>query len=489
MTSIDDQRASSLAEEDLDAVGLAERVRRGAVSPLELVDAAIRRIERLEPQVNALVSTDFEAARARARALSQGPRPPAGLLAGVPFLLKDLLAYPGQRFTLGSRLFARQVAPAGSPYTERLDAAGLITLGKTTTSELGLLGSTESLLSGVTRNPWSRLHSATGSSGGAAAAVACGMVPMAHASDGGGSIRIPASACGLFGFKPSRGRCAKAAESDLFGLISEHCVSRSVRDSACLLAVTEATQVTQEATASGSAALGFVRGPAPRRLRIAAYSETLLGRKAGSDAQAALRATIALCRDLGHEVHEVDGVAAPRIDGAAISEGFFTLAGAAMAGLADLLTPQLGRPPGEAELEPFTLELIDWYRGLPADALQRTQAVIARESAAMTEFLSRWDVALCPTMPEPPPRLGELAPGVGRAELIRRTEVLAGFTAVHNMAGVPAMSVPLYWNQDGLPIGSHFAAVHGADATLLSLAYELEAARPWWSRRPPLAAR
>lgn len=483
MNSIDDPRASQDADEDVDAVEQAERVRRGAVSPLELVDAAIRRIERLEPQVNALVSTDFEGARARARALSQGTQPPAGLLAGVPFLAKDLLAYPGQRFTLGSRLFARQVAAAGSPYTERLDAAGLITLGKTTTSELGLLGSTESLLSGVTRNPWSRLHSATGSSGGAAAAVASGMVPMAHASDGGGSIRIPASACGLFGFKPSRGRCVKAAEPDLFGLISEHCVSRSVRDSACLLAVTEAAG----GTTPGCAPLGFVRGPAPKRLRIAAYSETLLGRKAGPDAQAALRATIALCRDLGHEVHEVDGVAAPRIDGAAISEGFFTLAGAAMAGLAEMLTPQLGRPPGEAELEPFTLELIDWYRGLPADALQRTMAVIARESAAMTEFLSRWDVALCPTMPEPPPRLGELAPGLGRVELIRRTEVLAGFTAVHNMAGVPAMSVPLYWNEDGLPLGSHFAAGHGADGTLLALAYELEAARPWWSRRPPLA--
>lgn len=482
------------SDEELDAVGQAARVRSGAVSPLELVDAAIRRIEEIErigPRVNALVSTDFEAARARARAMTEGKRPPRGPLAGVPFLAKDLLAYPGQRFTLGSRLFRTQVAQTGSPYTDRLDAAGLITLGKTTTSELGLLGSTESLLSGITRNPWSALHSATGSSGGSAAAVASGMVPMAHASDGGGSIRIPASACGLFGFKPSRGRCVPAGEMDLFGLLIDHCISRSVRDSACLLAITEvsgkgsliAADPDSGSDSGSGSVFDFVKGPAAKRLRIAAYSETLMGRAPGPDAQAALRSTVQLCRELGHEVIEIP---APPIDGAAVSIGFFTLAGAAMAGLADLVTPMLGRPPGEAELEPFTLSLIEWYRGLDRKAVEATHASFVQNGAALNEFLGQWDVALCPTMPEPPPLLGEFAPDRGREALIRATEELAGYTAIHNVAGVPAMSVPLFWNRDGLPIGSHFAAAQGADATLLSLAYELEAARPWKNRRPTM---
>lgn len=471
-------------DEELDAVGQAARVRSGAVSPLELVDAAIRRIEAIEPRVNALVSTDFEAARARARAMTEQGRRPRGPLAGVPFVAKDLLAYPGQRFTLGSRLFRAQVASAGSPYTERMDAAGLITLGKTTTSEFGLLGSTESLLSGVTRNPWSPRHSATGSSGGAAAAVASGMVPMAHASDGGGSIRVPASACGLFGFKPSRGRCVPAAETDLSGLLIDHCISRSVRDSACLLAVTEARGAGSPLTADPDSGFEFIRGPSTRRLRIAAYAETLMGRAPGPDAQAALRSTIRLCRDLGHEVIEIP---APPVDGSAVSLGFFTLAGAAMAGLADLVAPQLGRPLGETELEPFTLSLIEWYRGLDREVVAATHAEFLRQAAAMNEFLGAWDVALCPTMPEPPPLLGEFAPHRGREVLIRATERLAGYTAIHNIAGAPAMSVPLFWNQEGLPIGSHFAAAQNADATLLSLAYELEAACPWRDRRPTLA--
>ncbi|HEX6245334.1 MAG TPA: amidase, partial [Polyangiales bacterium] len=215
----------------LDGVAQAALVRTGQLSALELVDATIERIERLEPRIHALSSSSFDAARAKARG------PLSGALAGVPFLIKDLLAYPDQPHRLGSRLFAQQRATQGSPFTQRLDEAGLITLGKSTTSEFGLLGSTESLLSGATRNPWQLERSAMGSSGGSAAAVACGMVPLAHASDGGGSIRIPASACGLFGFKPGPGRAVGTGVDDMGGLVIEHVLSRSVRDSALLLSI------------------------------------------------------------------------------------------------------------------------------------------------------------------------------------------------------------------------------------------------------------
>ena len=262
----------------LDATGQAELVARGELSALEHVDAAIARIEALEPRIHAVASTDFEAARARARTS------PKGVFGGVPFLVKDLLAYPGQRHAMGARLFRDHVAPAGSPFTERLDAAGLVVLGKTTTSELGLLGSTEARLYGVTRNPWDLDRSATGSSGGSAAAVASGMVPMAHASDGGGSIRIPASACGLFGLKPSLRRCVSAGP-DIDGLLIEHCVTRTVRDSARLLSVLEDPS-------SPLPSIGLIERPSARRLRIGAYARTLGGEMPAPSVAEALARTI-----------------------------------------------------------------------------------------------------------------------------------------------------------------------------------------------------
>ena len=212
----------------LDATAQAALVEQGEVHPRELVQVALRRIEDLNPTINAVCGLDAE------RALQRAEQPLQGPFAGVPFLIKDVLGYPGFRHAFGSRTFAGNVATEATPYTERLDEAGLIVLGKSTTSELGLLGSTETALDGITRNPWDLELSAGGSSGGAAAAVASGMVPFAHASDGGGSIRLPAALCGLFGFKPSRGRTVRAVpfENDFTRLVSEHCVSRSVRDSA-----------------------------------------------------------------------------------------------------------------------------------------------------------------------------------------------------------------------------------------------------------------
>ena len=456
----------------LDAVAQAALVARGEVSALDLVDAAIRRIEALDPKIRAIASVDFEAARARAAQRPEGP------LGGVPFLVKDLLLYPGQRCAFGSRLFRANIARAGSPYTERLDAAGLITLGKSTTSELGMLGSTETLLEGVTRNPWDLERSAAGSSGGAAAAVASGMVPFAHASDGGGSIRIPAAMTGLFGLKPSRRRCVSTGQPALFGLLSEHCVSRSVRDSALLLSITE------DQTGAALPPLGYIERPIARSLRIGYYASTLMGDTPDPEVAGALGRTAALCADLGHEVIETPP---PTMDGPTLSEGFFTLAGASIDQAGKMMAELLGRPLGPDDFEPFTLLLIEWYRGLPSGAVERAQTVFERAGRQMRAYLEGFDVVLCPTSPIAPYPIGAMAPTLDRETLVRRTEKLAGYTPIHNIAGVPAMSVPLFMASAGWPIGSHFAAGVGQEATLLGLAYQLEEAAPWRDRWPAIA--
>lgn len=374
-------------------------------------------------------------------------------------------------------MFRHNVASAGSPYTERLQTAGVIPLGKTTVSEFGLLGSTETLLSGVTRNPWQLAYSATGSSGGSAAAVACGMVPLAHASDGGGSIRIPASACGLFGFKPSRGRCAVASPDDLGGLLTEHCVSRTVRDSALLLSVTADPKSLLPPLEP------FERSD--RTLRIGFYPSTLMGRKPDDEIAGFLWRAAELCESLGHEVVEVS---APPVDGPALSIAFFSLAGGTMSGLEQLMQGMLGRPLGNEDLEPFTLELISWFRGLDASVVAAAQAGMRAATQTMSSFMEGFDVLLCPTMPILPPALGTLAPNLGREELVRRTESLAGYTPIHSMAGLPAMSVPLFQSEKGLPVGMHFTAKLGHEQTLFSLAYQLEESAPWANRWPALVA-
>ena len=459
----------------LDATAQAELVRTGELSCLELVDAAIARIERLEPEIRALATHDFDAARARAADMPGGPQ--ARALAGVPFLIKDLIPYPGLRYALGVRLFETGLPANPSPLSERLDAAGLVVLGKSTTSEMGLLGSTETLLHGITHNPWHRERSAGGSSGGAAAAVAAGMVPMAHASDGGGSIRIPAAMNGLFGFKPGADRVVPAGVENMNGLVVEHCVSWSVRDSALLLSLTERADQPEP--------VGHIRGPDRERLRIGYYRHTLMGQEPCESALSALQATIALCRELGHELIEVSP---PAIDGAVISRGFFTLAGAAMAQVTAIVESRIGRAIGADDLEPFTLALLQWFRQLPADAATLAVQQLAQAGQQMRAFLDQVDVALCPTTPVEVYPLGTLAPTLERELLLQRTETLAGYTPIHNIAGVPAMSVPLFVDGAGLPLGSHFAAGPGGEARLLALAYELEAARPWADRRPTVHA-
>lgn len=453
----------------LDATDQARLIAQGDITAQQLIDATVERIERVEPFIHAITDLNIEQARKRAASVQGGP------FCGVPFLVKDVIAYPGLRFSIGSRLLAQNRPESGSAYTEALDNAGLVTLGKTTTSEFGLLGSTESLLEGITHNPWNLAYSATGSSGGAAAAVAASIVPMAHASDGGGSIRIPASACGVFGFKPSRDRCIETAPPDdnnLLGLISDHCISRSVRDSARLLAVLE-----RRDESARYPVIGFIDGPRPQKLRIGVYRETLMGERPCQEVEHALQKTIRLCTDLGHEVIETS---APPVKGTLVSSLFFRTAGSSLSQILEQMPI-----PGALDLvEPFTRSLVEWFRAQPPHDVPLASA-IATAAAPMVEHLGQYDVLLCPTLADLPPKLGHLTGQLDREEVIRRTERLAGYTAIHNMAGAPAMSVPLFWNEDNLPIGSHFAAAPGKDAVLLQLAYELERAAPWHHRRPP----
>ena len=455
----------------LDGVAQAELIARGELSALESIDACQRRLELVNPLLRAVVTHDFEAARTRARRGTSGP------FAGVPFLFKDLCPTPGLRCAFGARLFARNVPASGSAFSDRVESAGLLTVGKSATSEFGLLGSTETLLEGVTHNPWRLTLSASGSSGGAASAVAAGVVPLAHASDGGGSIRGPAASAGLFGLKPSRGRSvpSSATGSPFDALLSDGCISRSVRDTALFLSVIEADGPLPR--------LGYVRQPSQRRLRIGYASTTLIGSEPEPECQRALEATVALCRELGHSV---EAARAPEVDGRALSRGFFTVAGSALAALVEMLEPMLGRSVGPDDLEPFTRALIAASREELARGFD-VPAVFAAATHRYLEALAAYDLLLTPTYATRPWELGWLSPLVAREELIARTERAVCYTPIHNIAGSPAMSVPLYWTADDVPIGSHFAAPVGHEEVLLGLAYELEQARPWADRWAPFS--
>lgn len=456
----------------LDALGMAEMVLNKQVSPRELLDCALEMISKTQDELNAVANFDAELAKKTEQ------KHQAGLFTGVPFLVKELLPYPGLTTAMGSKLFAKYIPPAGSEYTNRIDESGLLTFGNTTSSEMGLLGSTETHVHGITRNPWNQAYSAAGSSGGSAAAVASGIVPMAHANDGGGSIRIPASVCGLFGFKPSAGRCVATAENmgPFADLVSDHCISRSVRDSAAFLSITE-----KKGADARFEPLGFYKGRDRKGLRIGVYTKSLMGREADEEIKNAIDNTARLCENLGHEIEYTSG---PDIDGKAVSDGFFTLAGSMISQVAQMMEPMLKRKVNGDDFEPFTLFLLHWYHNLESGALDKALADLKSASMKMLAFAEKYDMLLCPTLTHSPKHLGYLSPELDRELLIQRTEEYAGYTPIHNSAGMCAMSVPLYVNEAGMPLGSHFAARPGAEKTLFDLAYQLETALPWQDRLP-----
>ena len=468
----------------LDLVAQAELVRRGEVSPLELVDAAIARIEAVNPRLNAVVTPLYE----RARREAASPSLPDGPLRGIPYLLKDLGArLGGTRQTSGSRAFATRVSESDSVLTSRLREAGAVIVGKTNTPEFGNHSTTEPALFGPTRNPWDPTRTAGGSSGGSAAAVASLMVPAAHGNDGAGSIRIPASCCGLVGLKPSRGRNSWAPEADaLAGLAVEHALTRSVRDTALLLDITS----------------GFVPGDAytprpperpfrdevgrdPGRLRIAFTAAPPFQTPVDRECVAAVRGTSELLASLGHHVEET----APAFDGEVLLEPFVRVWAISNLEAHHEATRLLGREPERDELEETTWELIHYARRFDPVDLLDALADLSTASRRIGPFFERFDVWLTPTLARPPERLDVLNRSQGGAvEWWTFDCRFNPWNPIANMTGQPAISIPARWTDDGLPVGVLAFGRYGDEATLLRLAGQLEAARPWSDRIPPIHA-
>ncbi|HKA51186.1 MAG TPA: amidase [Candidatus Dormibacteraeota bacterium] len=469
----------------VDAVGMAQLVRRGDATPLELVTDAIARIERINPILNAVTRPLFDEARRAAAAV-----PRDAPLAGVPFLLKDLIAeQAGVPLTEGSDYLGNELVPErDSELVTRFRRAGLVVLGATSTPEFGILCTTEPRRFGACHNPWDIGRSTGGSSGGSAAAVASRMVAAAHANDGGGSIRIPASCCGLFGLKPTRGRISLApVYGDVFtGLVTEHVVTVSVRDSAAIL----------DAIAGAAPGDPFIIAPPERPyfaevggpcrpLRIGFSTRTPSGREVHGDCVDAIRRTVELLEELDHEVEE----AVPSFDAAAMGRAFALLWSAGVAWTLDHWGRRLGRNPREADVEPLTWELA--ARGRAVSAAEYLMAVedLQSESRMIAAFFESRDLWLTPTLAEPPLRLGELtSPEDDVSAPVRRMGRFSPFTHLANLTGLPAMSVPLHWNSEGIPIGLHFMGAMGAEGTLFRLAGQLEQACPWVGRLPPVHA-
>ena len=469
---------------DLDATAQADLVRRGDVSPRELVDAAIERIESVNPTLNAVVTPMFESAR---RAAENGL--PDGPLRGVPYLLKDLMGtIAGTRQTSGSA-FLRDYTPAqDSELVTRLKCAGLVVVGKTNTPEFGILPTTEPTFLGPAHNPWNPDHSTGGSSGGSAAAVASGMVPAAHANDGGGSIRIPASCCGVFGMKPTRARTPLGPDyGDVTsGLVVEHAVTRTVRDSALLLDLTAGSDVGDPyfAPPPERPYVEEIQRD-PGRLRLAFTTTSPLPAGVAPECVAAVRDVAKLCADLGHDVEEYT----PDLDPDLIQRCFINIYGAGTAMVVDAHAALLGRAPAEGELEPLSAALAEAGRQVSASDYLISVMELQRLSRRIARDFLRFDAWLTPTLCEPPLALGTLdsTPENPLAGLLRSTSYVP-FTALCNVTGQPAMSVPLVWSESGLPLGTQFVGRFGDEATLFRLAAQLESARPWAQRRPPVSA-
>ncbi len=488
----------------LDAVGMADLVRRREVSPRELVDEAIARIERVNPQLNAVVERLFDRGRDNA-----GAALPDGPFRGVPFATKNLLApIAGVRIDGGSRFFHGHVAAQDSTLISRYRKSGLVFLATTNTPELGLLPFTEPELHGPTRNPYDPARTSGGSSGGAAALVAARALPMAHASDGGGSIRIPSSCCNLFGLKPSRGRVPVGPDYQEIwhGFVCDHVVSRTVRDSAAALDAVQGHEpgALYHVPPPERPYLEETRRP-PRRLRIALSVTPHLPARVDPRCAEATRAAGRLCQSLGHVVEEAAPVFHPR----ELAKAFFTAVVAEAASdirRGEALMKKTARP---ADFEDTTWLVAMLARQVSAADLAGSIATLRDVSRHVMRFLETYDVLLTPTLARPPPLIGELLPkglekrmqalaaatssslllrlGGGIDAAVDRVFDFVPFTPLANYAGLPAMSVPLgEW--EGLPIGVQFVGRFADEATLFQLAAQLEQAAPWTGRTPKVSA-
>lgn len=472
----------------LDALGQAELVRNKEVSPLELVDGAIDRIERLNPELNAVVMPFFDMARDAAAKNAHNPDAP---FCGVPFLLKDLVAEcAGMPRTDGSKYVAGQyISKTDNELVARYKRAGLIMMGKTNSSEYGLLPTTEPHHYGPTRNPWDVTRGTGGSSGGSAAAVASGMVAAAHANDGGGSIRIPASACGLVGLKPTRGRNTLAPNyGDIIGgIICEHVVTRSVRDSAAILDATHGAMPGEPYSPPAPETTFLAATQAkPKRLRIALGTAPLTGAITHPECVAAAGETAHLCAELGHDIE----VASPEVDSRAMLKAFGIVFTNYLVWAINGWQEITGRKPEEEHFEPVTWKMYQHGLGMNGGKYLAAIQTLQKINRDFGAFFEDYDVWLSPTLAQPPVPLGyfEYEPDA-RDEHFKRLGDFTGFTLIANATGQPGISLPLHWSEEGdLPIGSHFTGRYGDEATLFSLAAQLEEAKPWAHRRPPINA-
>ncbi len=471
----------------MDALDQAALVRSREVSAVELVDAAIERIERVNPRLNAVISTRFDDARAEATAFDRDGLPESPL-AGVPFLLKDIGApMAAMPDAMGSRALRDRRPQEDGLLVRRYRRAGLVIAGRTSTPEFGNHSTTEPVLYGPTRNPWNTALTAGGSSGGAAAAVASGMVPAAHGGDGAGSLRIPASCCGVFGLKPSRGRVSRApAGEEIGGLNVRHAVSRSVRDSAALLDAIAGREPGDPYTAPKPerpflAEVGADPGP----LRIGWSATPSIDTPVDRDCVVAVEAAASLLSSLGHRVEE----ARPTFDGEVLVGPLLTVWAVSNADDAAYCERVLGRALEPDELEETTWELVEYGRSRTASDLMGAVASFGAACRSIGPFFEQYDIWLTPTLARRPEPLGVLNRSRGGALAWQRMDSeFNPWNAVANITGQPAMSLPLHWTDDGLPIGVLATGRYADEATLYRLAGQLEAARPWAHRLPPVHA-
>ncbi len=462
---------SSVADlAELDAIATAQAIKSGDVSASDVVSAAIDRAETVNPQINAIVSPYFESAR------EQASQNAAGAWFGVPSFVKDLNNVIGQRTAYGSRAFANNIAATQSDFVTAYLNTGMISLGKSATPEFGLTATTETSLAGATRNPWSLDHSAGGSSGGAAALVASRVVPVAHASDGGGSIRIPASCCGLVGLKPSSFRFPEPERTAGRPVrISEHgVVSRTVRDTAAFFAMMEVE--------SDHPRVGLIEAPSTDRRKIAVAVDPAAGTEVDPDVADAVRRAADALSDAGHDVVEI----APPF-ASAVAQDFTLYWAAGAAKIIGDWEAAAGRKATYHDFEAWTFGLVDYYNayeGSAPDAFARLKNFAGDWRASFDNY----DVLLTPVLLTPPVKIGYLSPSAAFPVLFERLTDYAAYTLYANLAGAPSISLPLGRSDDGLPIGVMASAVQGGDGMLIELAYELEQAMPWVSRKPGLTA-
>jgi len=464
-----------------DATGLAALVKNREVSAAELLEIAIARAEAVHADINAVCLKHFAEARAALKGID-----PSAPLAGVPFLLKDLgVQMKGTITSNGSRFFADRVATYTSTVVQRYQAAGLNIFGKATSPEFGQIPNTVSLLWGRTRNPWNREYSAGGSSGGSAAAVAAGVVPAAHATDGGGSIRFPAAMCGLVGLKPTRSRTPHGPDKSegWSGLSCGHVVSRSVRDSALLLDLTQGPEpgaAYWPPAPAGPYVDELAREPG--KLRIAVITKSPVGTPVHQDNLDAVSKAAALCRSLGHDVSEA---VLPEQCGQ-LMQNFGIVSTVGVCSQIRDRARELGREPGPADLEPVVFGYYQQAPRISALDYEAARQFLQRLGFTMNAFMHDFDLLLMPMAPRAPWKVEDVTLEMPTEEFYKKAVGYSDFSAIFNATGQPAMTLPLHWNAAGIPVGTHFAARYGDEKTLFRLAAQLERAAPWDKRVSPM---